>query len=322
MSAGLDYPGVGPEHSWLRDTGRASYRAITDAAGHGRVLAAVPDRGHHPGDRVGARAGRRARSWAASWNPAALLLVNLSGRGDKDVDIAARWFGHLDAGGRAREPAVTVAFDKASADGRAALVGYLPAGFPTVDGAIDAAVAMAQAGADVIEIGLPYSDPLMDGPVIQEATQRALAGGTRVTDVLRTVEAVAAAGVPVLVMTYWNPVDHYGVAAFARDLAAAGGAGLITPDLPPEEAADWLEASDGCGLDRVFLVAPSSPDERIARITAACRGFVYAASLMGTTGARTRRHRSRRAGRAGSARPPACRSPSAWASATAPRPPR
>jgi tryptophan synthase alpha chain len=181
---------------------------------------------------------------------------------------------------------VSVAFDKAAAEGRAALVGYLPAGFPTVDGAIEAAVAMAESGADVLEIGLPYSDPLIDGPVIQEATQRALAGGTRVTDVLRTVEAVAAAGVPVLVMTYWNPVDHHGVGRFARELAEAGGAGLITPDLPPEEAGDWLAASDACGLDRVFLVAPSSSDERIARVTTACRGFVYAASLMGTTGVR------------------------------------
>ncbi len=153
-------------------------------------------------------------------------------------------------------------------------------------GAIEAAVAIAQAGADVVEIGLPYSDPLMDGPVIQEATHRALTGGTRVADVLRTVAAVAGAGVPTLVMTYWNPVDHYGVGAFARDLAAAGGAGLITPDLPPEEADSWLEAAGACDLDRVFLVAPSSSDERIARITADCRGFVYAASLMGTTGAR------------------------------------
>ncbi|HUY46898.1 MAG TPA: tryptophan synthase subunit alpha [Streptosporangiaceae bacterium] len=181
---------------------------------------------------------------------------------------------------------VATAFEKAATGGRAALVGYLPAGFPSVDGAIKAAVAIAEAGADVVEIGLPYSDPLMDGPVIQEATYRALARGTRVADVLHTVEAVAAAGVPVLVMTYWNPVDHYGVPAFARDLAAAGGAGLITPDLPPEEAGPWLEAADACGLDRVFLVAPSSSDARIARITAACRGFVYAASLMGTTGAR------------------------------------
>jgi tryptophan synthase alpha chain len=181
---------------------------------------------------------------------------------------------------------VGAAFEKAGADGRAALIGYLPAGFPTVEGAVAAATALAEAGVDVLEIGLPYSDPLMDGPVIQEAVHRALAGGVRVSDVLGTVEAVAESGVPVLVMTYWNPVDHYGVARFARDLAAAGGAGLITPDLPPEEAGSWLAAADSCGLDRVFLVAPSSSTERIARIADACRGFVYAASLMGITGAR------------------------------------
>jgi tryptophan synthase alpha chain len=180
------------------------------------------------------------------------------------------------------------AFAKAAAEDRAALVGYLPAGFPTVDGAIAAATAMAQAGADVIEIGLPYTDPLMDGPVIQEAVHRALVGGARVADTLRTVEAVAATGVPVLVMTYWNPVDHYGAGAFARDLAAAGGSGLITPDLTPEEAGDWLHASDEHGLDRVFLIAPSSTTERIELITRLCRGFVYVVSLMGITGARDR----------------------------------
>ena len=182
--------------------------------------------------------------------------------------------------------AVTVAFEKAAGQNRAALVGYLPAGFPTVHGAIAAALAMADAGADVIEIGLPYSDPLMDGPVIQEAVHRALAGGVRVADVLRTVAAVATAGAPVLVMTYWNPVDHYGVQAFARDLASAGGSRMITPDLTPEEAQPWLQAAAEHQLDPVFLVAPSSSDERLDLITGACRGFVYAASLMGTTGAR------------------------------------
>jgi tryptophan synthase alpha chain len=179
-----------------------------------------------------------------------------------------------------------LAFEKAKAEDRAALVGYLPAGFPTVDGAIDAAIAMAQAGTDIIEVGLPYSDPLMDGPVIQQAVQAALENGTRVADVLRTVEAIANAGVPALVMTYWNPVDHYGVAKFAQALADAGGSGLITPDLIPEEAGQWLEASEAKGLDRVFLVAPSSTQDRIAEVTAVCRGFVYAASLMGITGAR------------------------------------
>ena len=177
-------------------------------------------------------------------------------------------------------------FERAAAEGRAAVIGYLPAGFPTVDAGIEAALAMAGAGADIVEVGLPYSDPLIDGPVIQEAVHRALTGGTRVADVFRTVEALAGAGVPALVMTYWNPVDRYGTASFAADLAAAGGAGLITPDLTPEEADPWLEAAGELGLDAVFLVAVSSAEERIARITAACRGFVYAASLMGVTGVR------------------------------------
>ena len=182
--------------------------------------------------------------------------------------------------------AVSAAFERAAAEERAAVVGYRPAGYPSVSGAISAARAMAEAGADVIELGLPYSDPLIDGPVIQEAVYRALEAGTRVTDVLRTVEAVAAAGVPVLVMTYWNPIDRYGVDAFARDLASVGGSGLITPDLTPEEAGPWLDAADELDLDKVFLVAPSSPRQRIELITSVCRGFVYAASVMGVTGAR------------------------------------
>ncbi len=182
--------------------------------------------------------------------------------------------------------AVGIAFEEAAAQDRAALVGYVPAGFPSVAGAIEAALAIAGAGADVIEIGLPYSDPLIDGPVIQEAVHRALAGGTRVADVLRTVEALAAAGVPTLIMTYWNPVDRHGVPEFARDLAAAGGSGLITPDLTPEEAGPWLTAAGQYDLDPVFLVAPSSTRQRIELVTSVCGGFVYAASLMGITGTR------------------------------------
>ncbi|MGH3381551.1 MAG: tryptophan synthase subunit alpha, partial [Actinoallomurus sp.] len=182
---------------------------------------------------------------------------------------------------------VARAFDKAGAEGRAALVGYLPAGFPTRDGSIAAAKAMVEAGCDVIEVGLPYTDPMMDGPTIQDAVHQALVGGARVADVFRTVEAIAETGVPTLVMTYWNPIDRYGVDAFARDLASAGGAGLITPDLTPEEGGDWLAAADEHDLDRVFLVALSSTDERLAAITSVCRGFVYAASLMGVTGARS-----------------------------------
>lgn len=179
------------------------------------------------------------------------------------------------------------AFEKARAEGRAALVGYLPAGFPDKQGSVDALKVMVESGCDVIEIGLPYTDPVMDGPTIQTAAQQALEGGTRTADVLRTVEAVAATGVPTLVMTYWNPVEAYGVERFAADLANAGGAGLITPDITPDFGGEWIAAADSHGLDKVFLVAPSSTDERIAMTTAACRGFVYATAVMGVTGART-----------------------------------
>lgn len=179
------------------------------------------------------------------------------------------------------------AFEKAAAEGRAALVGYLPAGFPDVAGGIDALRAMVDAGCDVIEVGLPYSDPVMDGPTIQAAAQQALERGVHTVDVLRTVEAVAATGTPTVVMTYWNPVERYGVARFAKDLADAGGAGLITPDLTPDSAADWIAAADEHDLDKIFLVAPSSTDVRLAMTTAACRGFVYATAVMGVTGTRT-----------------------------------
>lgn len=182
---------------------------------------------------------------------------------------------------------VTAAFDKAAADGRAALIGYLPAGYPSVDGAIEALRAMVDAGVDAIELGLPYSDPLIDGPVIQTAVDAALRAGTTTPDVLRTVEAVAATGVPVLVMTYWNPIIRYGADRFARDLAAAGGAGTITPDLTPDAADAWIPPARSHDLDTVFLVAPSSTDARIDLTVAACRGFVYAASTMGVTGARS-----------------------------------
>jgi tryptophan synthase alpha chain len=146
---------------------------------------------------------------------------------------------------------------------------------------------MVESGVDVVEIGLPYSDPLMDGPVIQAAADQALAQGTTVADVLRTAQAVAATGAPTLVMSYWNPIERYGVDRFAKELAAAGGAGVITPDIIPEEAQDWVAASDEVLLDRVFLVAPSSPDARIATVAAISNGFVYAASTMGVTGTRT-----------------------------------
>ncbi|MFB0630225.1 tryptophan synthase subunit alpha [Streptomyces sp. AB3(2024)] len=176
---------------------------------------------------------------------------------------------------------------KAKSEDRAALVAYLPAGFPTVDGAIEAAKAIIAGGADVVEIGLPHSDPVLDGAVIQTADDIALRGGVKIADVLRTVrETFEATGVPILVMTYWNPIDRYGVERFTAELAAAGGAGCILPDLPVQESALWREHAAEHGLATVFVVAPSSRDERLATITAAGSGFVYAASLMGVTGTR------------------------------------
>ena len=180
---------------------------------------------------------------------------------------------------------------QAGESGRAALVAYLPVGFPSVPGSLAAMRAVIEGtdgvGADLVEIGMPYSDPMMDGLAIQHATTRALERGVRTRDVFTASETVAAAGATPMVMIYWNLVERYGVAAFARDLASAGGAGLITPDLTPDEAGEWMAASDSHGLDRVFLIAPSSTDERIRETMAACRGWVYATSVMGVTGVRS-----------------------------------
>ena len=177
-------------------------------------------------------------------------------------------------------------FERTRAEDRAALVGYLPAGFPTKELSIKAIEAMVEGGVDLVEVGLPYSDPVMDGPVIQAAAEQALAAGSRTTDVFDVVRASAAAGAPTVVMSYWNPVDRYGVDRFSADLAAAGGSGLITPDLIPDEAAEWIAASNAHDLDRIFLVAPSSTDDRLAMTVDAASGFVYATAVMGVTGAR------------------------------------
>jgi tryptophan synthase alpha chain len=174
------------------------------------------------------------------------------------------------------------------AAGSGALVGYLPVGFPTLEESIDAAVVLAENGVDILELGLPYSDPVMDGTVIQRATQTALANGFKLHHGFEAVAAITSrANIPILVMTYWNPVMQFGVQRFADELVAAGGAGLITPDLIPDEAREWLAVSDASNLDRVFLAAPSSTDARLQQAVDASRGFVYAVSTMGITGARS-----------------------------------
>lgn len=187
--------------------------------------------------------------------------------------------------GRSR---VADAIRSAGVERKGALVGYLPVGFPTLDESVDAAIAMARSGADVLELGLPYSDPVMDGLVIQEATQVALSRGFRVAHVFEAIRRIReAVDTPILVMTYWNPVVQYGVDRFAEQLRDAGGDGLITPDITPDAAADWIETSDRLGLDRVFLAAPSSTDDRLGMVAGASTGFVYTVSTMGITGERT-----------------------------------
>ena len=182
---------------------------------------------------------------------------------------------------------IAQAFSKAHSEHRAALIGYLPAGYPSIAGAVECIAAMVEGGVDIIEIGLPYSDPLMDGITIQEAVQQSLENGTKIADVIATAAQVSDLGVATLIMSYWNPIERYGVERFASELNEAGGVGVITPDLTPEESHAWVEATDSNGIDRVFLVALSSTDERLATVAAATTGFVYAGAVMGVTGARS-----------------------------------
>jgi len=175
-------------------------------------------------------------------------------------------------------------FELARAENRALLIGYLPAGFPTLERSISAIKAMIEGGVDVIEVGLPYSDPVMDGPVIQQASETALTGGFKTGDVFKVV---AASPAPTLVMSYWNPIERFGVAAFANELKKVGGEGVITPDLTIEESESWISSTDKERLHRVYVVAPSTTDNRLTEVSARCSGFIYAASLMGVTGART-----------------------------------
>jgi tryptophan synthase alpha chain len=171
--------------------------------------------------------------------------------------------------------------------GETALIGYFPAGYPTVADSVEACVAMCESGVDILELGVPYSDPVMDGLVIQVATEKALENGFKLSQFFDAVKQITSrVDTPVLVMSYWNPIMQYGVERFAKDLKAAGGAGLITPDLIPDEAADWLAFSDALDLDRVFMATPSSSQERLDQVARLSRGFIYAVSTMGITGAR------------------------------------
>jgi len=177
------------------------------------------------------------------------------------------------------------ALDKLFETPGAKLIGYVPAGFPTIDGAKQIIKAMVDGGVDAIEVGFPYSDPVMDGPTIQAAADKSLANGTTARDVMETLK-FAASLAPAVIMSYWNPIEKYGVEKFASDMAAAGGSGTITPDLTIDEADSWLSACKTNSLNSIFVIAPSTGDARLEKVLSSCGGFVYAASLMGVTGAR------------------------------------
>ena len=178
-------------------------------------------------------------------------------------------------------------FVKTRAENRAALIAYIPAGFPSIEGCKKVIQAFVDGGVDAIEIGFPYSDPVMDGPTIQAAADRSLAQGTGAKEVFQALKVATDAGVAAVVMTYWNPIEKYGVEKFAQSIADNGGSGVITPDLTIEESASWKEAVEKIGINPIYVVAPSTTDARLPKVTSRCSGFVYAASLMGVTGTRT-----------------------------------
>ena len=178
-------------------------------------------------------------------------------------------------------------FVKTRAENRAALIAYIPAGFPSIEGCKKVIQAFVDGGVDAIEIGFPYSDPVMDGPTIQAAADQSLAQGTGAKEVFEALKVATDAGVAAVVMTYWNPIEKYGVEKFAQSIADNGGSGVITPDLTIEESASWKEAVEKIGINPIYVVAPSTTDARLPKVTSRCSGFVYAASLMGVTGTRT-----------------------------------
>ncbi len=178
-------------------------------------------------------------------------------------------------------------FAQAAARGEGGLVAFVVAGHPDADTSADALAAIAAAGADVIELGIPFSDPLADGPVIQAASQQALANGMTPQGVLEMVRRFRRNhDTPAVLMTCYNPIWQFGVSRFAEESAAMGVDGVIVTDLPPEEAAEWLAAARASRLDTIFLLAPSSPAERIKTVAEVATGFVYCVSRMGVTGAR------------------------------------
>jgi len=182
---------------------------------------------------------------------------------------------------------IAATFEKLKRRNEGALIVFIVAGHPSPEESQQAVAAIADAGADIIELGIPFSDPLADGPAIQAASQRALEHGVTPADVLEMVRRFRGQrDTPVVLMTCYNPIHQYGVDRFAGDASGAGVDGAIVTDLPPEEAGGWVAAARGCGVDTIFLLAPTSSPERMKKVVDLATGFVYCVSRMGVTGAR------------------------------------
>jgi tryptophan synthase alpha chain len=182
---------------------------------------------------------------------------------------------------------ITECLEKLRQGGKKGLITFITAGDPDLAGTVKIARRLAAAGADIIELGIPYSDPLADGPVIQKASGRAIASGTTIDKIFKAVEEIRQhCSVPIVLMGYYNPIYKYGAGKFAKKAAESGVSGLIVPDLPHEESGPLRQEATGAGLDLIPLVAPTTTDQRLARIAAGAQGFIYCVSVTGVTGAR------------------------------------
>jgi len=190
-------------------------------------------------------------------------------------------------GSPARMSRIAQRFERRRGEGKPAFVAFLTAGDPSLDRTVEAALELDRAGVDVLELGVPFSDPLADGPVIQRASERALARGVTLPRVLEAVARTRERSeLPLLLFSYYNPLLQHGLGRLARDAKAAGVDGVLVTDLPPEEAGEWVAEARAVDLDTVFLASPTSPPERLVRVAEASRGFVYAISRTGVTGER------------------------------------
>ena len=291
ISAGLDYPGVGPEHSWLKDTGRAKYVSATDDEALAAAALVTKTEGIIPAletSHAFAKLGAIGRDLAAKRGRPVTLVVASSGRGDKDLETLLAHFGTPTTRRQRRSPMrIEETFAQLAAAKKKALVAYLCVGDPSVEESVDLAVACVEAGADVLELGVPFSDPTADGPAIARASQRAIAHGGGLSATLRAAKAVRArTTAPIVLFGYYNPLFVRGDARAVAEAADAGVDALLVVDLPAEEGGELRAAAASRGLSIIPLLAPTSSPARVEAVRKATppAAFVYYVSVTGVTG--------------------------------------